>query len=69
MNRDLKSMVDDLLAQANPADGVDAGTRLQQMIASSGKVFSEGDLIDAGRKLGMTDDQIGVFMEELASWY
>lgn len=67
MNSQLSAMVDHLLQQ-NPPDEADSGTRLQQMIVQSGKVFSEDDLIDAGRKLGMDDDQVSAFIEELVSW-
>ena len=68
MNRKLDAMVDQLLQQ-NPPDEADSGMRLQQMIVHSGEVFSEDDLVDAGRKLGMDDDQVSAFIEELASWY
>lgn len=67
MNTELDAMVDSLLQQ-NPPSEADSGTRLQQMIVASGETFSEDDLIDAGRKLGMDDDQVSAFIEELASW-
>lgn len=69
MNTELDAMVDHLLVQENPPSEVDSGTRLQQLIVQSGKTFSEDDLIDAGRKLGMDDDEVSAFIEELASWY
>lgn len=68
MNPELEAMADQLLQQ-NPTDEVDSGTRLQQMIVAGGKVFGEDDLIDAGRKIGMDDDAVSAFIEELASWY
>jgi len=73
MTPEMKKVVESFqtLRLDNPdEDGVDTATRLQQHLVFLGKQhsFTEKDIAEAARVLGIPEDEIPDLMDELASW-
>jgi len=67
---ELKAELDRFLrgASTNPPEA--KAYEFLEVLSSDGKLFnySEQDWIEAGRSIGMTDDQIARWVETAASW-
>lgn len=67
---ELKAKLDRFLrtARANPPTA--AAYEFLEVLSSEGQLFnySEQDWIEAGRSIGMTDDEISDWIETAASW-
>jgi hypothetical protein len=68
MEKSLRRIVDEVKRYASNPAGPDVGTQLQAAIAESGREFSEDDVIDAALEVGVRKDDVGDWLQEMASW-
>ena len=66
----LQSVVDTVLKRPSQNPPIDAGTALQEELNTRDlrDAFTESEIIEAARAVGVPDDGIVEFLEELASW-
>lgn len=72
MNRSLVSIVDRIRRRVRQNPGneieVDVGTLLQIEILQSGEAYTETDVLEAARLVGVPEDALLDWLEEMASW-